>query len=60
MTYALLNTVFLGLALWFMVIAYVFSARRGAHVGKRLFKILALTLVGMLITTAIFDNVIIG
>jgi lycopene cyclase domain-containing protein len=59
-TYALLNTVFLGLALWFMVIAYVFSARRWAPVGTRLFKILALTLLGMLITTTIFDNVIIG
>ena len=60
MTYALLNTVFLGLALWFMVIAYVVSARRGARVGSRLFKILALTLLVMLVTTAIFDNVIIG
>lgn len=60
MTYALLNTVFLGLALWFMVIAYVVSARRGSSVGQRLYKVLALTLVVMLITTAIFDNVIIG
>ncbi|MDH6532053.1 small toxic polypeptide LdrA/B/C/D [Aurantimicrobium minutum] len=60
MTYALLNTVFLGLALWFMVIAYVVAARRGANVGTRIYKILALTLLVMLITTAIFDNVIIG
>jgi lycopene cyclase domain-containing protein len=59
-TYALLNTVFLGIALWFMVIAYVVSARRGAAVGTRLFTILALTLIVMIITTAIFDNVIIG
>lgn len=60
MTYALLNTVFLGLALWFMVIAYVVSVRRGARVGRRMFMVLALTLLVMLITTAIFDNVIIG
>ena len=60
MTYALLNTVFLGLALWFMVIAYVVSVRRGARVGSRVFMVLALTLVVMLITTAVFDNVIIG
>jgi small toxic polypeptide LdrA/B/C/D len=59
-TYALLNTIFLGLALWFTVIAYVVSARRGSAVSSRLYKILALTLVVMLITTAIFDNVIIG
>lgn len=60
MTYALLNTVFLGLALWFMVIASVFAARRGAGMGTSVFKVLALTLLVMLITTAIFDNVIIG
>lgn len=60
MTYALLNTVFLGLALWFMVIAFVVSARRGTRVGTRVFRVLALTLLVMLITTAIFDNVIIG
>lgn len=60
MTYALLNTVFLGLALWFMVIAYMVSARRGARMGTRVVKVLTLTMVVMLITTAIFDNVIIG
>jgi small toxic polypeptide LdrA/B/C/D len=59
-TYALLNTVFLGLALWFMVIAYVVSARRGIEVGRKLYKVLGLTLAIMLVTTAIFDNVIIG
>ena len=59
-TYALLNTVFLGIALWFMVIAYVVSARRGVEVGRKLYKVLGLTLAVMLITTAIFDNVIIG
>lgn len=60
MTYALLNTVFLGLALWFMVIAFVVAARRGTQVGTKVFRVLALTLLVMLITTAIFDNVIIG
>ena len=60
MTYALLNTVFLGLALWFMVIAYVVSARRGVTVGRALYKVLGLTLIVMMITTAVFDNVIIG
>lgn len=60
MTYALLNTVFLGLALWFMVIAFVVATRRGTRVGTRVFRVLALTLLVMLITTAIFDNVIIG
>ena len=59
-TYALLNTVFLGLALWFMVIAYVVSARRGVEVGRKRYKVLGLTLAIMLVTTAIFDNVIIG
>lgn len=60
MTYALLNTIFLGLALWFTVIAYALSARRGMIVGTRLFKIIALTLLVMMMTTAVFDNVIIG
>lgn len=60
MTYSLLNTVFLGLCLWFTVIAYVVSSKRGAQVGKRLYKVLALTLMVMVITTAVFDNVIIG
>lgn len=60
MTYALLNTVFLGLALWAAVIAAVISSRRGAKVGATVFSALGLTLVLMLITTAIFDNVIIG
>ena len=60
MTYSLLNTIFLGLALWFMVIAYVVSARRGVRVGKPLWIVLVATAVIMLITTAIFDNVIIG
>lgn len=60
MTYSLLNTIFLGLCLWFTVIAYVVSVKRGAQVGKRLYKVLALTAIVMLITTAIFDNVIIG
>lgn len=60
MTYALLNTIFLGLSLWFTVIAYAVSARRGSVLGTRLFKILAITLVVMMVTTAIFDNVIIG
>lgn len=60
MTYALLNTIFMGLALWFTVIAYAVSARRGSAVSSRLYKILALTLVVMMVTTAIFDNVIIG
>lgn len=65
MTYALLNTIFLGIALWFTVIAYVVSARRGEGnsarlLSTRMYKVLALTLIVMLITTAIFDNVIIG
>ena len=60
MTYALLNTVFLGLAVWASVIAAVVASRRGAKVTKYVLAALGITLVVMLITTAIFDNVIIG
>lgn len=60
MTYAVLNTVFLGLAVWVAVIAAVISSRRGARVTPAVLKALGLTLIAMLITTAIFDNVIIG
>lgn len=60
MTYALLNTVFLGLAVWAAVIAAVVASRRGAKVTKYVLGALGITLVVMLVTTAIFDNVIIG
>ena len=60
MTYALLNTVFLGLALWAAAIAAVVTSRRGSKVTKHVLGALAITLVVMLVTTAIFDNVIIG
>ena len=60
MTYSLLNTVFLGLAVWFAVIAAVVSSKRGVKVTKSLLWTLGITLAVMLLTTAIFDNVIIG
>lgn len=60
MTYAQLNTVFLGLAVWAAVIAAVVASRRGAKVTKYVLGALGITLVVMLVTTAIFDNVIIG
>lgn len=60
MTYSVLNSVFLGLAVWFVVIALVVSSRRGVKVTQPVWWTAALTLVIMMITTAIFDNVIIG
>ena len=60
MTYALLNTVFLGLAVWAAVIAAVVASRRGTKVTKYVLGALGITLIVMLVTTAIFDNVIIG
>ena len=60
MTYSLLNTVFLGLAVWIAVIAAVISSRRGAKVTPAVLKALGYTLAIMLVTTAIFDNIIIG
>lgn len=60
MTYSVLNSVFLGLAVWFVVIAIVVSSRRGMKFTQPVWWTAALTLVIMMITTAIFDNVIIG
>ena len=60
MTYSLLNTIFLGLAVWFAVIAAIVSSKRGVKVTKPLLWTLGITLAIMLLTTAIFDNVIIG
>lgn len=60
MTYSVLNSVFLGLAVWFVVIAIVVSSRRGVKVTQPVWWTAAFTLVIMMITTAIFDNVIIG
>ena len=60
MTYSVLNSVFLGLAVWFAVIAIVVSTRRGVKFTKPVWWTFGITLVIMMITTAIFDNVIIG
>jgi small toxic polypeptide LdrA/B/C/D len=60
MTYSVLNSIFLGLAVWIAVIAAVVAARRGSKVTSTVLKALGYTLAIMLVTTAIFDNVIIG
>lgn len=61
MSYFLLNIFFLIFALCFMVAATIYSRKRGNHSqGQRVWGALAFTLVVMLITTAVFDNVIIG
>lgn len=60
MTYALLNTVFLGLAVWAAVVAAVVASRRGTKTTRYVLGALGITLLVMLVTTAIFDNVIIG
>lgn len=60
MTYSVLNSVFLGLAVLFVVIAIVVSSRRGVKVTQPVWWTAGITLVIMMITTAIFDNVIIG
>ena len=60
MTYSVLNSVFLGLAVWFAVITIVVSSRRGVKFSAPVWWAFLLTLVIMLVTTAVFDNVIIG
>lgn len=60
MTYSVLNSIFLGLAVWFVVIAIVVSSRRGVKFNQPVWWTAGITLVIMMITTAIFDNVIIG
>ena len=60
MTYSLLNSVFIGLAIWFAAIAIVMSSRRGVKFTSPLWWSFGITLVIMMITTAVFDNVIIG
>ncbi len=60
MTYSVLNSIFLGLALWFVVIAIVVSSRRGVKFNQPVWWTAGITLVIMMITTAIFDNLIIG
>ena len=60
MTYSLLNSVFIGLAIWFAAIAIVMSSRRGVKFTPPLWWTFGITLVIMMITTAVFDNVIIG
>ena len=61
MSYFLLNIIFLSLSLCFMVVATIVSRKRGNHSSReRVWGSLAFTLVIMLITTAVFDNVIIG
>ena len=60
MTYSLLNSVFIGLAIWFAAIAIVMSTKRGVKFTTSLWWTFGITLVIMMITTAVFDNVIIG
>lgn len=60
MTYVLLNSAFLGLASMASVIAAIIASRRGLKVTRRVLGALSLTLMVMLITTAVFDNLIIG
>ena len=75
MTYSELNTVFLGLALWFFVVAFVaigiqmrrraLARRVGDEVavsrrGRGLIWKYASTLIVLLLFTAVFDNLIVG
>lgn len=75
MTYSELNTAFLGLALWFFVVAFVaigIQMRRRARArrvgdevavsrrGRGLIWKYAATLIVLLVFTAVFDNLIVG
>ena len=62
MTYSVLNAVFLGATLLFVVVAFSLMRRRQRD-GERTSRLglsYAFTLLIMVVTTAIFDNVIIG
>ncbi len=60
MTYALLNTIVLGLCLWFVVVAVVLRNRRSTIFTPAAFKAMLITGGIMLVTTAIFDSIMIG
>lgn len=60
MTYMELNAVFLTIALVFLVGGYVIGARRAETKLGLIARALMWTAVIMVITTAVFDNVIIG
>ena len=60
MTYALLNTIVLGLCLWFVVVAVVLRNRRSTIFTPAVFKAMLITGGIMLVTTAIFDIIMIG
>ena len=59
MTYLLLNLPFLAVALVLMAVVVVRS-RRCREARARRFRSIAVALVGVLVLTAVFDNVIVG
>jgi small toxic polypeptide LdrA/B/C/D len=60
MTYATLNTVFLGLTLWFVVIAWIVLGRRDGLRVRQVWPQWAVTAGVLLLGTAVFDNLIIA
>lgn len=60
MIYATLNTVFLGLTLWFVVIAWIVLGRRDGLSVRQVWPQWAVTAGVLLLCTAVFDNLIIA